>query len=67
MQPGDTRGAIPFFVISDIKDRAGNAITNITHLQMEFSVTFDSIDPPFNPESLLNQTMISVVRGEKSG
>ena len=44
MQSGDTQGAIAF-LISDIKDRAGNAITNITASTDGTSVTFDSIDP----------------------
>ena len=52
------------FLISDIKDRAGNTITNITASTDGTSVTFDSIDPTLQ-ELLLNQIMISVVQGQK--
>ena len=63
MQSGDTQGAIAF-LISDIKDRAGNVITNITASTDGTSVTFDSIDPTLTGITIESDNDISSSRAK---
>ena len=63
MQGGDNQGAVAFS-ISDIKDRAGNAITNITASTDGTSVIFDSIDPTLTGVTIASNNTIGTTRAK---
>ena len=58
MQGGDTQGEIAY-LISNIKDRAGNTLSNQSSTSDGTKVTFDSVDPTLTGITIASNNSIS--------
>ena len=58
MVDGDTQGSVAF-VVSNIKDRAGNQASNQTSASDGTNVTFDSVDPTLSSVTIASNNAIS--------
>jgi hypothetical protein len=63
MQNGDTQGAIAF-LISNIKDRAGNTLANQSSTSDGTSVSFDSVDPTLTGITIASNNSISATKAK---
>ena len=63
MQSGDTQGAIAF-LISNIKDRAGNTLANQSSTSDGTSVRFDSVDPTLTGITIASNNSISATKAK---
>ena len=63
MQSGDTQGAIAF-LISNIKDRAGNTLANQSSTSDGTSVRFDSVDPTLTGITIASNNSIGATKAK---